>query len=83
MSISVTLHPFKLPNDGEDRCAFVYRDAQVKLRCNVSSSGHSMDEPCCLPENCPNMPEWNGKRVVGWGGNLDAPHNCCLCWEDA
>jgi len=36
------------------------------------------DEPCCRPENCPNSPEWTG-NVIGWGGNPNEPHRCCIC----
>ena len=39
-SISVTLHAFEPPDNGEDRCAFVYSETPTKVRCNVERSGH-------------------------------------------
>jgi len=40
------------------------------------------DEPCCRPENCPNSPQWNGKQIIGWGGNPSELHRCCICAEE-
>lgn len=39
-SISVTLHDFVAPEDGQDRCAFVYTATPNHVQCNVHADGH-------------------------------------------